>query len=67
MGKSRFLLRFGCVPFSFQQQLEFKVQQHKLKKSLDGALWIQTWRSRMVGGDESTELWRPHMVLIYYY
>ena len=29
-------------------------------KNLDGVLEIQTQDHRMVGGDKSTELWRPH-------
>ena len=28
-------------------------------KSLDGVLGIRTWGRRMVGSDETTELWRP--------
>ena len=32
---------------------------YKLKKSVDGVLGIRTRGSRMVGADETTELWRP--------
>ena len=32
---------------------------YKLKKSVDGVLGIQTQGRRMVGGDKTTELWRP--------
>ena len=31
----------------------------QIEKSIDGALGIQTWGQRMVGADETTELWRP--------
>ena len=33
--------------------------QYKLNKSIDGVLGIQTQGRRMVGADETTELWRP--------
>ena len=29
------------------------------EKSIDGVLGIRTWGRRMVGADETTELWRP--------
>ena len=32
----------------------------KIEKSLDGVHGIQNWGRRMVGADETTELWRPH-------
>ena len=32
--------------------------QYKLKKSVDGVLGIRTRGRRMVGADETTELWR---------
>ena len=38
-------------------QLPFRL--YKLKKSIDGVLGIQTQGRRMVGADETTELWRP--------
>ena len=31
----------------------------QIEKSIDGVLGIQTWGRRMVGADETTELWRP--------
>ena len=31
----------------------------KIKKSLDGVLWILTRGRRMVGADKTTELWWP--------
>ena len=31
----------------------------KIEKSVDGVLGIQTQGRRMVGADETTELWRP--------
>ena len=31
----------------------------QIEKSVDGVLGIQTWGRRMVGADETTELWRP--------
>ena len=32
----------------------------QIEKNIDGVLGIQTWGQRMVGADETTELWRPH-------
>ena len=32
--------------------------QTRHDKSIDGMLGTQTWGGRMVGADESTELWR---------
>ena len=31
----------------------------QIEKSVDGVLGIRTWGRRMVGADETTELWRP--------
>ena len=31
----------------------------QIEKSIDGVLGIETWGCRMVGADETTELWRP--------
>ena len=31
----------------------------QIEKSIDGVLGIRTWGHRMVGADETTELWRP--------
>ena len=41
---------------SFLFSLQF---QYKIGKSIDGVLGIRTWGRRMVGADETTELWRP--------
>ena len=30
-----------------------------IEKSIDGVLGIRTWGRRMVGADETTELWGP--------
>ena len=46
------LFLFIFVLFSLQFQ-------YKLKKSIDGVLGIRTQGRRMVGADETTELWRP--------
>ena len=48
MGQSRPLFRSFHVTISIQ-----------IEKSIDGVLGIQTRGSRMVGIDETTELWRP--------
>ena len=31
----------------------------QIEKSIDGVLGIRTWGHRMVGADDTTELWRP--------
>ena len=31
----------------------------QIEKSVDGVLGNRTWGRRMVGADETTELWRP--------
>ena len=37
----------------------------QIEKSIDGVLGIRTWGCRMVGADETTELWRPpHVKLL---
>ena len=33
----------------------------QIEKSIDGVLGIQTQGRRMVGADETTELWRPEI------
>ena len=35
----------------------------QIEKSIDGVLGIRTWGRRMVGADETTELWRPPQVV----
>ena len=37
----------------------------QIEKSVDGVLGIQTWGCRMVGADETTELWRPPTKISY--
>ena len=52
MGQSRPLFvyfRYFFTTISIQQ----------IEESVDGVLGIQTLVRRMVGADESTELWRP--------
>ena len=57
--KQRFFLKKStkagifCLFSSFSQHNDIIVQ-----KSVDGVLGTQTWGGRMVGTDESTELWR---------
>ena len=36
----------------------------QIKKNVDGVLGIRTQGRRMVGVDETTELWRPPQILI---
>ena len=36
----------------------------QIEKSLDGVLGIRTWGRRMVGADETAELWRPPIFVI---
>ena len=31
----------------------------QIEKSVDGVFGIRTWGRRMIGADETTELWRP--------
>ena len=51
MGKSRPLfVYFRSFHVTIQTQIE---------KSIDGVLGIRTRGRRMVGADETTELWRP--------
>ena len=51
MGQSRPLFVYFCpFPITISIQIE---------KSVDGVLGIRTRGRRMVGADETTELWRP--------
>ena len=51
MGQSRPLfVYFGSFLIIISIQIE---------KSMDGVLGIRTWGCRMVGADETTELWWP--------
>ena len=50
MGQSRPLFVYFCSFLTISIQIE---------KSVDGVLGIRTWGRRMVGADETTELWRP--------
>ena len=55
MGQSRPLFvyfRYFLITISIIQ----------IEKSIDGVLGIQTQGHRMVGTDETTELWRPPLV-----
>ena len=36
----------------------------QIEKSIYGVLWIRTRGRRMVGADKTTELWRPHFLLL---
>ena len=38
----------------------------QIEKSVDGVLRIQTWGHRMVGADETMELWRPPSILNFF-
>ena len=51
------LFLFIFVPFSLQFQ-------YKLKKSIVGMLGIRTWGHRMVGADNTMELWRPLILML---
>ena len=51
-----------CPPFclfSFVSHDKYSTNLSINDKSVDGVLGTQTWGGRMVGADESTELWRP--------
>ena len=50
MGQSRPLFVY------FRSFLTISIQ---IEKSIDGVLGIRTWGRRMVGADETMELWRP--------
>ena len=63
MGQSRPPIVYFRYFLNTMSMLQFE-------KSIDGVLGIQTWGCRMVGADETTELWRPpingksyHMVI----
>ena len=56
MGQSRPLFVYFC---SFLVTISIQIE-----KSVDGVLGIQTRGRRMVGTDETTELWRPPNVPI---
>ena len=55
MGKSRPLF---CL-FSSFTHYNFN---NTNSKSIDGVLWIWTYSCRIVGADETTELWRPFFI-----
>ena len=46
------------VCFSFFSHNKYSRNITVNDKSIDGVLGTQTWGSRMVGADKSTELWR---------
>ena len=56
MGQSRPLFVY------FRSFITISIQ---IEKSIDGVLGIQTRGRRMVGADETTELWRPPMSLLF--
>ena len=50
----------GPIPASFVYFRSFLVTiSLQIEKSIDGVLGIRTRGRRMVGADETTELWRP--------
>ena len=49
---------FIFVLFSAPWQIKYNIW---LFKTLEGVLGIGTQDHRIVGGDKSTELWRPHL------
>ena len=51
----------GQIPASFLFSFFFVIISIQIEKSVGGVLWIRTWRRRMVGADETTELWRPQL------
>ena len=53
MGQSRPLFVYFCY-------FLITISITQIEKSVDGVLGIRTWGRRMVGADETTELWRPH-------
>ena len=59
MGQSRPLLVYFCYFLDTISILQ-------IEKSLDGVLGIRTQGHRMVGTDETTELWRPPKQTIFY-
>ena len=54
MGRTRHIF---CLLLSFSQHNDIIVQNSTIK-SVDGVLGTRTRGGRMVGADESTELWR---------
>ena len=38
---------------------QFTISIIQIEKSVDGVFGIRTWGRRMIGADETTELWRP--------
>ena len=44
--------------------IQITISTIQIEKSIDGVLAIRTRGRRMVGTDETTELWRPPMVLL---
>ena len=55
-----FLKKNGPIPASFVYFRSFLVTiSIQTEKSIDGVLGIRTRGRRMVGADETTELWRP--------
>ena len=59
MGQSRPLFVYFC---SFLITISIQIQ---IEKSIDVVLGIRTHGRRMVGIDETTELWRPPILRYY--
>ena len=57
-----FFKKNGPIPASFCLFSSFSHYNFKLKESVDGVLGIRTRGRRMVGADETTELWRPPLI-----
>ena len=56
MGQSRPLFVYFCYFLD-------TISIIQIEKSIDGVLGIRTWGRRMVGADETTELWRPSKIV----
>ena len=55
------LIKNGPIPASFFVYFcsFLVIISTQIEKSIDGVHGIRTWGRRMVGADETTELWRP--------
>ena len=61
LQSDKFFLKKGPIPASFVyfHYLTDTISIIQIEKSIDGVLGIRTRGHRMVGADETTELWRP--------
>ena len=59
MGQSRPLFVYFCY-------FLITISITQIEKSVDGVLGIRTWGRRMVGADETKELWRPPLHFYFY-